>query len=258
MAIIKAQALYKQVAAEMRRSIAQGEWTPGQQIPTEDKLCALYDVSRPTVRQAVAALRTEGLLDAQQGRGTFVATQNPAGTTPYPRDADPTAHGWTISDDASATRLRLNADQAAALELDEGEAAFCVDRLLIHETSGARVLHRTVLPMERITGTPLAKAPAMPPAKAYAALIKAHGPVEWRESVTARMPQPDETSAFQLDQPKTLLIAQRVTAAMGTGQPLIIETTAAPADATRYTYNLTPEAPASPTRTGTRNLRPVS
>ncbi|MEZ0064223.1 GntR family transcriptional regulator [Streptacidiphilus sp. MAP12-20] len=257
MAIIKTQALYKQVAAEMRRTIAAGEWTPGQQIPTEDALSALYEVSRPTVRQAVAALRTEGLLDAQQGRGTFVTVQPAAGQTPYPRDTDPTAHGWTTPDDqAAATHLRLTAEQAAALELDEGEAAFCVERLHVHADTGARVLHRTILPMERITGTPLAKNPAMPCAKAQATLTKAHGPIEWRESVSARMPQPDETAALQLGQPTHLLITQRVTVATGTGQPLIIETTATPADAARYTYTLTPRVAPTMARRG-GNLRPV-
>ncbi|WP_160311628.1 GntR family transcriptional regulator [Streptacidiphilus melanogenes] len=47
----------------------------------------VLDVSRPTVRQAVASLRTEGLLDAQQRRGTFVRTQPTAGHTHYPRTA---------------------------------------------------------------------------------------------------------------------------------------------------------------------------
>ncbi|WP_042370290.1 GntR family transcriptional regulator, partial [Streptacidiphilus neutrinimicus] len=243
MAIIKAQSLYKQVAAEMRRTIAAGEWQPGQRIPTEDQLCELYDVSRPTVRQAVASLRTEGLLDAQQGRGTFVRTQPAAGHTPYPRDTDPAAAGWTVVDKPTATHLRLNADQAVALEIDEGEAALCVERLMTHEQSGARALHRTILPMERITGTTLAKKPAQTLAETLTALFMAHGPVEWRESVTARMPHPDETAALQLDQPAPLLITNRVTVATESGLPLAVETTATPADAARYTYTLTP-APA--------------
>ncbi|WP_042420745.1 GntR family transcriptional regulator [Streptacidiphilus anmyonensis] len=255
MAIIKAQALYKQVAAEMRRTIAAGEWAPGQQIPTEDQLCQLYDVSRPTVRQAVASLRTEGLLDAQQGRGTFVRTQPASGRTAYPRDTDPAATGWT-SDDPTVTHMRLNADQAVALEIDEGEAALCVERLITHEQSGARALHRTILPMERITGTTLAKKPAQTPAKTLTALFMAHGPVEWRESVTARMPHPDEIAALQLDQPAPLLITNRVTVATESGLPLAVETTATPADAARYTYTLTP-APAPATAPRRRNLRPM-
>ena len=44
----------------------------GTQIPTEEELCDSYQVSKATVRQAVAELVREGFLKRQQGRGTFV------------------------------------------------------------------------------------------------------------------------------------------------------------------------------------------
>ena len=47
----------------------------GDRIPTEQEICSAYGISRITVRQAVSSLVYEGLLDRQQGRGTFVLPQ---------------------------------------------------------------------------------------------------------------------------------------------------------------------------------------
>jgi GntR family transcriptional regulator len=65
--------LYIQVASVMRRRIETEQWRPGAKIPTLVELEREFQVARVTVRQAVDILREEGLLRAQQGRGTFAA-----------------------------------------------------------------------------------------------------------------------------------------------------------------------------------------
>lgn len=65
--------LYLQVASVMRQRIERGEWAQGAKISTLDELEVEFAVGRVTVRQAIELLREEGLLDAQQGRGTFVS-----------------------------------------------------------------------------------------------------------------------------------------------------------------------------------------
>jgi len=55
------------------RSLVTHELSAGDTIPSERLLCEQFGVSRMTVRQAVDALVVEGLLDREQGRGTFVA-----------------------------------------------------------------------------------------------------------------------------------------------------------------------------------------
>lgn len=55
-------ALHWQVAAELRRRIASGEWPPDSHLPSEVDLAHEYSVSRDTLRKAYAALRGEGLL----------------------------------------------------------------------------------------------------------------------------------------------------------------------------------------------------
>jgi GntR family transcriptional regulator len=65
--------LYVQLAAVMRQRIESGYWSEGEKISTIEVLESEFGVARVTVRQAIEMLREEGLLDAQQGRGTFVS-----------------------------------------------------------------------------------------------------------------------------------------------------------------------------------------
>jgi GntR family transcriptional regulator len=64
--------LYIQVASALRRRIETGEWQPGQKISTLEELEQEFEVARVTVRQATELLQDEGLVQRQQGRGTFV------------------------------------------------------------------------------------------------------------------------------------------------------------------------------------------
>ncbi len=65
--------LYLQVASVMRQRIDTGHWTEGQKISTLEELAEEFAVARVTIRQAIELLRDEGLLNARQGRGTFVS-----------------------------------------------------------------------------------------------------------------------------------------------------------------------------------------
>jgi len=64
--------LYIQLKERLRENISSGIWPAGQQIPTESVLCATFEVSKMTVRQAISGLVDEGLLQKVQGKGTFV------------------------------------------------------------------------------------------------------------------------------------------------------------------------------------------
>jgi DNA-binding GntR family transcriptional regulator len=66
------QKLYLQLYAILRKKIESGEWPIGAQIPTEEELCTMFNVSRATVRTAVLELVRQGYLMRQQGKGTFV------------------------------------------------------------------------------------------------------------------------------------------------------------------------------------------
>ncbi len=65
--------LYMQLFEILKRKIENKDWTQGMQIPTEDQLCKMFNVSRATVRNAVLELVRQGYLVRQQGKGTFVS-----------------------------------------------------------------------------------------------------------------------------------------------------------------------------------------
>ncbi len=64
---------YYQLKQILSGRITSGALAPGAQLPGEHELCALYDVSRTVVRQALNELQYEGLIERHRGRGTFVA-----------------------------------------------------------------------------------------------------------------------------------------------------------------------------------------
>jgi GntR family transcriptional regulator len=65
--------LHQQVAAELRRAIAEGQAIPGQRLPPARDLAAVLGVNTNTVLRALRALRDEGLLEFRRGRGVSVA-----------------------------------------------------------------------------------------------------------------------------------------------------------------------------------------
>lgn len=65
--------LYHQLMQRIIADIEQGTYPTGSRIPPEHELEQLYQVSRVTVRRALAELTSEGLLERKQGKGTFVS-----------------------------------------------------------------------------------------------------------------------------------------------------------------------------------------
>lgn len=65
--------LYAQVAAEVRRAIADGEAKPGERMPLAKDLATVLGVNTNTVLRALRILQDEGLLELRRGRGITVA-----------------------------------------------------------------------------------------------------------------------------------------------------------------------------------------
>lgn len=67
--------LYHQVYLDLRQMIQRGVILPGEMLPPEMDICQAYSVGRQTVRQAIARLVDEDLVERFAGRGTFVREQ---------------------------------------------------------------------------------------------------------------------------------------------------------------------------------------
>jgi len=65
--------LTAELVARLTADITAGKFAPGQRLPTEQEMIAATGVSRTVIREAVAALRADGLVVTRQGVGAFVA-----------------------------------------------------------------------------------------------------------------------------------------------------------------------------------------
>lgn len=64
--------LTEKVIASLRQEIESGQREPGSKLPTEPVLTERFGVSRTVIREAIAALKADGLLEPRQGAGVFV------------------------------------------------------------------------------------------------------------------------------------------------------------------------------------------
>lgn len=248
-------ALYKQVAAAIRQAILSDEFEPGSALPSETQLIERYHVSRPTVRNAIAALRTEGLIEVIHGKGSFVRSRPTVALTvdrAVTRNAEGAystgLEGWELNEPPTVYRTRTTAETGPLLGLDEDEALFGVDRLYADPATGTRVAHRVLLPFATAEGTKLAEHPDTEPTEIYTALEAAGHTLTWTEYAAARMPLPDERTTLQLPDATPVLHTCRVT--YGTDdRPLLLEELRASGDRARTAYRIIADAP--------RHLTPV-
>jgi DNA-binding GntR family transcriptional regulator len=68
---------YAQLMQLIQEKIQQGAWGINQQLPNEDELARMFQMSRGTVRKAMSELQHQGIIRKEQGRGTFVNAPKP-------------------------------------------------------------------------------------------------------------------------------------------------------------------------------------
>jgi GntR family transcriptional regulator len=156
--------LYLQIKDLLVRSLAAGEWSPGEAIPSELDLAARYGVSQGTVRKAIDALAADNFVVRRQGKGTFVAThtEEAQSTFRFLRvRADDGHDEYPGSRLLELKRGKAGAEIARLLELKTGEPVVLIKRLL--EWSGKPVvLDEITLPAALFRGLTRAKLEAYP------------------------------------------------------------------------------------------------
>jgi DNA-binding GntR family transcriptional regulator len=149
---------YAQVVAEIKRRIESGQYAPGSLLPSEHQLVESFGVSRPTIVKSLSALRQDGWIETQQGKGSFVRGR------PALAGAERTRPAQGILE-LPETKLSGSLIQAGVklapayvttlLGLDQGARAFLRQRLLADDGDPVE-LASLWLPLELAKGTDLA------------------------------------------------------------------------------------------------------
>lgn len=123
--------LYYQLKQHLKEHI--NSCKVGDAIPTETELCELFDVSRPTVRQAIAELVTEGHLTRSKGKGTFITKPKVQRDFVYALQSfnqEMRDHGRVPSTRVlNLEPVKANDTVAAQLNIREGEEAIFLRRV---------------------------------------------------------------------------------------------------------------------------------
>jgi len=127
--------LYQQIKGLILQSLQQGEWKPGEAIPSEMDLAARYRVSQGTVRKAIDELAAENLVVRRQGKGTFVATHAEQHVQYrflrlVPDSGDLGSEGPAHRTVLECKRVRASAEIARILSLRTGDAMIQIRRVL--------------------------------------------------------------------------------------------------------------------------------
>ncbi|MFD8070736.1 GntR family transcriptional regulator [Streptomyces parvulus] len=200
------------VADDLRRQITTGRIGPGDRLPSESALADRYKVSTATLRSALAVLQGEGLVEKIHGKGNFVRrplrkiTYVGGWGTLHPRTAADVDLRVTVSTTAMPARGHL----AALLKVDDGSPLTEFLRLS-YEGESPHSLARVYVPQDLAPSTALGDRPSREWAEASFS-VPDPPPAEVHETVSARLPTPDEASTLRINTGLAVLAITRVAA----------------------------------------------
>jgi GntR family transcriptional regulator len=243
--IFKPVPRWQQVADYLRQEILTGRYPAGQPLPSEEILAAEFGVSRPTIRQGVAALVAEGLLSVRRPYGTIVHdpharpahTEHRTLTRTGGTYREPDGPEWTDATEPVFVRVDATAAQADLLSIAPGQPMLTRE-VLQHTGDGRRRFTRLFVPFTVAAelATPWADNPHLPPAAEVYGWFADHGhQPQFTDYVRARMPVGDEAQALDMRPGVPLLVIWRLAHAT---RPLTLEETRTPADRTEAAYPL--------------------
>ncbi len=201
----------RQIADDLRTAIRDGEIKPGERLPSERDLVDRYGIAPQTARQAVAALKTEGLVDSRAGRGVFVRKppavvqvgsdryarwRRDGGKGPLQLEAEERGLAWRqeilgLSTEPAADWVAKRLDVSPGIKVFVRRRRTWIDDSPIQLADSYYRLHdvwRSPI-MEKDTG----------PGGAYARLEERGLRLKrFREEITIRMPTPEEATGLQL------------------------------------------------------------
>jgi GntR family transcriptional regulator len=201
--------MYARIAADLRTAIQSGELVDGDRLPGENALMHRYGVARMTARHALATLRYEGLAVSRKGSGVFVRMFKPIrrhGSRRLARSLwGEGGNIWAAGFEDRAVRVdHLVVDRVQADEQLAEQLAVPVGSPLLRRSRRYLVDDRPVqransyLPLDLVEGTPITH-PDTGSGGVFARLAElGHAPAEFSETLTARMPTPEEVTELEI------------------------------------------------------------
>ncbi|AFE58676.1 MULTISPECIES: GntR family transcriptional regulator [Rahnella] len=205
--------LYEVVKRHISESILIGELPPGTVLPSENALAADFGVSVGTVRKALSALTTEGMLMRRRKTGTVVTGWAPLHNLSYffqyfrlhGRDGALLNSETILLDHQTG---QASAREAEKLQIDDGAPVIRIRRL--RRVKGIPAMHeRLVLPAERLPDFPAAD--DLPPLL-YRFLLEKYGVrvAAVREQLIAEMADADDLKWLELGAPHAVMVIDEV------------------------------------------------
>jgi GntR family transcriptional regulator len=238
----------RQIAQELRRSIVLGELAPGARLPSARELAIKYGVTHVTGNQALNLLKNEGLVDARPGRGVFV--REPPRRRRVTRDRkvhrdergyyfDPQAKHWVAVEPPVLTRGTVPDHITPLLRVAAGSEVIIRDRRMGEPGGPALQLATSYLPADLTRGTRLER-PDTGLGGIYDRLEEMGHELRWVETITARMPTPEEVAVLRIAPGVPVLQILRVTLGQH-DRPLEVNDTRMAADQFEVSYPITRE-----------------
>ncbi|MEP6463538.1 MAG: GntR family transcriptional regulator [Frankiaceae bacterium] len=203
--------VFRQIADLLRAQMLDGSLPEGARLPSERELMETYGAARGTVRQSVAQLKAEGLIQMEHGRGAFVRRRPPVRRVASDRFArrhrDEGKGAFTVETEAEGLStgvevLKVGPEHPPP-DIAERLSQPPTDRVLVRRrrylADGEPVeIATSYVPWDLASGTPMTrKNPG--PGGIYARLEETgHRLSRFAEEVTARMPVPDESRSLRL------------------------------------------------------------
>lgn len=242
--------LYQRIASELREQIRSGSLKAGDRLPTEAELREQHDVSRNTVRLALAMLQNEGMISSVQGKGTIVRDQIMLTYhAAWAESRDRTASDQTDAFNAEMKdqgrkgeyrdfemRIKSASDRLAArLGVDEGDPL--VSRAISRYVDGQPFsLQDSYYPMDIAQECGLLSPQDVPGGVIRAMAAKGHAEVGYVDELTTRMPLPDEARKLGLSTGTPVMVYVRTT--YSDERPLRLTLTIFAGDKNRVVYEL--------------------
>ncbi|GAA0947059.1 GntR family transcriptional regulator [Kribbella koreensis] len=234
---------YEYIALDLRQQIESGRLRPNARLPSAPKLQEKYAVSQTTIRNAITALRNQGLVMTANGSGVYV---RPAGGDPRQSSArrievldnvlyDPDLDDPALDELHRADGKAAPPQQVALLmDLPPGAEVIHVSRILRNSISGRRLVHQLYVPLDLV---PRPRTPMPVGGEFYQFLRTTDQRPQWTEAVAARLPTPEEDRALAVPRSTPVLLTHRLTI-NNHGLALALEETLRSADDIRFVYAL--------------------